>query len=213
MTSRKLDFIEAAGAIYLILFGIPGLLVGAAAMYGVAKAGWTSLALPAWAIGVFAVGIWLSVSGLVCVHRGAKLPAGWRIAKSDRPVPWTLIAPALMTPSLVVVLGSSDAVNGGGLDFPIGRAIRDSLPLFGWAFFTVLPVLVGWMVAKVVLKHLHRPAGRSSGEVPGPSGRIHATEGVATPVPRLHVDESMEQRFARQRAEREALKRADRSER
>ncbi|RTL35836.1 MAG: hypothetical protein EKK53_23860 [Burkholderiales bacterium] len=209
MNNRSSGLAELIATIYFIVFCIPGFIIGGFALVGLGRAGWSVLGLPAWTAGVFAWAAWASICGILILSKGVRLPWGWSIARSRRQSGWARLAPLLLSPCVIVVLGSAESAGGGRVDFPIGAAIREALPVFGWAVFVAVPASIAVSVLFDLWTHLAGPASpgaprfasESATEVPSRPNRD-------TPVEILQIEESWEQRFARQRAQRLAAQRS-----
>lgn len=204
---------EVIATIYFIVFCIPGFIIGGFALVGLGRAGWSVLGLPAWTAGVLAWAAWVSICGILILSTGVRLPWGWSITRSRSPSPWGRLLPLLLSPCVIVVLGSAEAAGGGRVDLPIGAALQEALPVFGWAVFVVMPALIALSVLFELWTHLAGPASpgaprfASQSASAGPSRPLHDAPGEV-----VHLEETWEQRFARQRAQRLAAQRAGASD-
>lgn len=208
MNNRTSGLAEAIATIYLIVFGVPGLVLAGCALAGLSRTGWSMLGLPAWTGGVFAWAVGTSMCGILILSRGLRLPRGWCVAKTRSPAPWARLAPLLVSPGVVVALGSADIVGGGPVNLPIGAAIRDALPIFGWAVFVVMPVSVAVWVFYDLWAHLRGPDQPSLPHDVAPLVTSTAKRPDRdTPPQVVQLEETWDQRFARQRAERLAAQR------
>lgn len=212
MNNRTSGLAEAIATVYLIVFGLPGLVLAGYALAGLGRTGWSMISLPAWTTEVFAWAVGTSICGIAILSRGMRLPRGWRVAKSPSQAPWARLAPLLMSPGVVVALGSADIVGGGPVDLPIGAAVRDALPMFGWAVFVAMPVLIAVWVLFDLWAHLRGPVQPASPSVVAPlASSFSSRPDRDAPAQVLQLDETWDQRFARQRAARLAAQRSQAS--
>jgi hypothetical protein len=94
------------------------------------------------------------------------------------------------------------------VDFPIGAAIREALPVFGWAVFVALPASIAVSVLFDLWTHLTGPGNPGTPCFASQSASVPSRPNCDIPVEILQLEESWEQRFARQRAQRLAAQRS-----